>query len=128
MGSLAMAGCKMLVSLSAVVLVACGGTWTSTRHRHITGRDSLLMPAKGSINKNDQPYTRKGHHVITREAGPSPDIGAVNYQQFLAERGVKEKKKNSKKEKIGRSVSSSYVAYKVKISDGSLIYLPIIKG
>ena len=86
------------------------------------------MPAKGSINKNDQPHTKKGHHVITREAGSSPDIGAVNYQQFLAERGVKEKKKNSKKEKMGRSVSSTYVAYKVKMSDGSLIYLPIIKG
>ena len=90
--------------------------------------DSLLMPAKGIINKNDQPYNRKGHHVIKRAEGSSPDIGAVNYQQFLAERGVKEKKKNSKKEKIGRSVGSSYVAYKVKISNGSLIYLPIIKG
>merc|ERR1712106_360814 len=129
MGSLAMAGGKMLVSLSAVVLVACGGAWTSTRHRHMpVFPDSLLMTTTGSISGDDQTYIRKEHHLVAREVSSSPDLGAVHYQQFLAERGVEGKKRKPEEKNIGRSVSSSYVAYKVKTSEGSLIYLPIIKG
>ena len=86
------------------------------------------MTTTGSISGDDQTYIRKEHHLVARAVGSSPDLGAVHYQQFLAERGVKEKKRKPKEKKIGRSVSSSYVAYKVKTSDGSLIYLTIIKG
>ena len=90
--------------------------------------DSLLMTTTGSISGDDQTYIRKEHHLVARAVDSSQDLGAVHYQQFLAERGVEGEKRKPEEKNIGRSVISSYLAYKVKTPDGSLIYLPIIKG
>ena len=82
----------------------------------------------GSIKEEESNHIRNVQSKVVRKGRSSPDIGAPFYQEFLKGKGPKKTIKKSEEAKMARSANSNYLAYKVKTSDGSHIYLPIIRG
>ena len=81
-----------------------------------------------TVREEETNHIRNAHKKVVRKGRFSPDIGAPYYQEFLKGKGSKKTTKKSEEEKMARSANSNYLAYQVKTSDGSHIYLPIIRG
>ena len=102
-------------------------SWTQNLFSSYFLSDPRLLTTR-SITEEESNHIRNVQNKVVRKGRSSEDIGAVFYQEFLNGKGSKKTIKKSEEAKMARSANSNYLSYKVKTSDGSHIYLPIIRG
>merc|ERR1712008_217906 len=106
MGSLLMALGKMMVCLTLVLLVACGGTWARPAgDMDIPGTDPNAIAPIVSSTASSAAFRVEVPFLKTEDVkqGRAVDsAGAVNYQIFKQGKGTKKEPENPKKESVPR--------------------------